>query len=364
MKKITLLTGIIASIIILIGVIMKFLHWPGASIALVIGCSLFAILYAPLLFVEKNKVAKNGFQKFVNFIILLAMVTIVIGFLFKAMHWPGAGFGVHIGHVVLLVLIPLLFMKAKKEEEPIKQMNFYNEAIITVILMAFSFFVLHMTKDRESLQLFARMNQNINNTDSLVIKNNNRIYKTIETAGSSSQLEKAKQAKKLSNELSGFIDDIKKLMLMQTEEFNDTAALDTLQLEKLKSKANSDIPFQVLFAGDFENPSKGKARELKMKLNIYKKALSGLLSEKDLEGINLGLNTDSIKTEEGNYLQWEFYTLRTHNLISSLAVLSKLQLDIRVAEAVILDKLANNVIENQLYEIYKLKNPKEKSKTK
>lgn len=357
MKKATLFTGLISSILILIGVFFKTMHWPGAGIALVVGCTLFALIYAPMLFLNKNKVATTGYQKLVNILVLLSMVLIVLGFLFKIQHWPGAGIGLIIGNLLLLVLIPVLFIHGYKENEPVKKMNFYNEAFLLVLLTSFSFFIALMNTGRESLNTIAGIDYSINQTDSIIINNNNILLKTVQSTGSS-HLESIEKASLLGDEMFNYIKDLKNQMLMLTKEFKNISVLDSAHLFYLKSKANSDIPEMVLFAGNHNDLSKGKARELKLKIEAYNKAMLELVPENMRQGLIFNLKTDSVKLFD-RYVQWEEYTLGTNTLAGAITMLSKLQLDIRAAEATVITLHTSDVIKNQLYEIHKLKNPKD-----
>ena len=141
MKKLTLITGVIASIIVLIGGVFKILHWPGAGVALSVGIVLF-VVYALLLFVDKLELAKTTLHKVSNVFVLIAMVLISVGFLFKMMYWPGAGVMIYVSNVALFALIPVSFIKASKETDGVKKLNFYNEAIVLILLITFSLFLL------------------------------------------------------------------------------------------------------------------------------------------------------------------------------------------------------------------------------
>jgi hypothetical protein len=141
MKKLTMPSGIVASFLFLVGVLLKTQHYPGSGFALVLGILLFAIVYAPMLFIDRNKLTQDKTQKLVNIMSLLSIIVIPIAFLFKAMHWPGAAIGIYIGSLILLVMIPVLFIHGSKETDATKKLNFFNEAVILVLLFAFSLFI-------------------------------------------------------------------------------------------------------------------------------------------------------------------------------------------------------------------------------
>ena len=141
MKKSTFIIGVVSSFLMLIGVAFKTQHWPGSGIVMTIAAALFAFGYAVLLLLDKNAVAQNNFQKTVNVMTMVTMMIIMVSFLFKAQHWPGAGVGIFVGHLLLLIMIPLLFMQGSKESDPVKKLNLNNIAILFVLLTAFSFFI-------------------------------------------------------------------------------------------------------------------------------------------------------------------------------------------------------------------------------
>jgi len=141
MKKSTFIIGIVSAFLILLGVGFKSQHWAGAGVMLTLGAVLFALGYSVLLWIDKNKIAQSSYQKFVNLMTMLTMLIIMAGFLFKIQHWPGAGVGIYAGHILLLLMIPILFVQASRETDPVKKLNFNHNAILLVVLTAFSFFI-------------------------------------------------------------------------------------------------------------------------------------------------------------------------------------------------------------------------------
>jgi hypothetical protein len=141
MKKTTLSLGVISSVLFVIGILFKWQHWPGAGVAILLSMLIFAFGYSPLLLIDRNKLAQTSNQKMINLASLIAMIILAISFLFKAQHWPGAGVGIIVGNLTLVVLVPLLFYRASKESEAVKRMNSYNEAILILFLTGFSLFL-------------------------------------------------------------------------------------------------------------------------------------------------------------------------------------------------------------------------------
>jgi len=90
MKKVMLGSGAASSFLLTIGLILKFGHWPGAAVSLVLGIFILSFVFLPLLFALKIKEQKSNTEKAVVAIGALAASLICLGILFKMMHWPFA----------------------------------------------------------------------------------------------------------------------------------------------------------------------------------------------------------------------------------------------------------------------------------
>jgi len=151
MKQSTFLTGISSTILLLVGVLMKSLHWPGAGVVITVAAATFALGYAVLFFLDKNKTAQNSYEKFANFMIMLAMIVVAVSFMFKAQHWPGAGVGIYAAHILLLALIPILFVQGSREKDPVKKLHIESSVVIVAFITAISFYIWWRTTGAGSL---------------------------------------------------------------------------------------------------------------------------------------------------------------------------------------------------------------------
>ena len=141
MKKITFLTGVISTILLLIGIFFKTQHWPLSGVFMTVSLVSFALGYAVLLFMDKSKTAQTGIDKFANVMVMLTMIIVSISFLFKIMHWPGAGYGIYAAHIILIAMIVVLYVQGSKQTDPVKKLNIDSSAIILTLMTAISAYI-------------------------------------------------------------------------------------------------------------------------------------------------------------------------------------------------------------------------------
>lgn len=94
----------------ILGILFKILHWPGASFILPIGGVLTVAMLAPLLFRKPGPLTVQ-----LNYPALLigALMAVIIGGLLKIMHWPGANFMLLVG---LSVCAAWFLIPARREQ--------------------------------------------------------------------------------------------------------------------------------------------------------------------------------------------------------------------------------------------------------
>ena len=114
MKKFMYIISFIAAVGFTTGVLFKTLHLPGASVLIVPGTVLFVFTLLPLIFYNTYKSEKNpgSTAKIKVAFGYLGFSLVLVGFLFKMMHWPTAHIQLMLGIIMLnLVYFPLVFLK-------------------------------------------------------------------------------------------------------------------------------------------------------------------------------------------------------------------------------------------------------------
>lgn len=160
--------------------------------------------------------------------------------------------------------------------------------------------------------------------------------KSIDPVRVSANWEKAQQAKKMSAEMNQYIDILKKRIVRETEGFVNHEE-DTARLKYIESKDNYDISTNIL-CGQSEDGSDGEARVLRNKLNEYEKNLLALLPENTAKQMHLSIDTED-PNDGGETKTWEMRNFYHAPLAASVTILSKIQDDIKSAEADVVNEL-------------------------
>src|SRR5690606_9705305 len=118
MNKIMLTSGAFSALVLSIGIMFKFMHWPGAGILVLCGIALFSLLFLPLLFTLKVKEKTAAKNHFILAAGTLSAILFSLSTLFKLMHWPLANvLGLTAIGIMLLLFLPVYFFTGIRSAE-------------------------------------------------------------------------------------------------------------------------------------------------------------------------------------------------------------------------------------------------------
>ena len=133
MKKIMMVSGTLSAVMLSLGILLKFLYLPGASMLLVLGIVSFSLLFLPLVFTLKAKEQRSLNDKLIAGLGTLSAMLLSMGILFKIMHWPGANvLGLGALAVVGLVFLPVYFFTGIRHAE-----TKVNTVVSSIMIVAF-----------------------------------------------------------------------------------------------------------------------------------------------------------------------------------------------------------------------------------
>ncbi len=216
--------------------------------------------------------------------------------------------------------------------------------------------LLAMNVSKDILDAFVIINEGLEVTNANFMAKNEFTYSQFEKAKANDPAKvaefynKAMRAKGLTEEVYLHIEELKKYLIATTSGKSSIEEVEADSLFKLKnvdSKDNYDIPTLHLIGGDPAKPRDGEwsATELKTKIDNFKQELLYLFEdETERNALSLGLNTDGeFKDASGVKETWisaNFYHLPLAAVVTNL---SKIQADIRNAEADIIKALYRNI---------------------
>ncbi len=118
MKKTMMVSGVISVSMLSLGLILKFLHMPGASILLVSGIFLMSFLFLPLMMILRLKEKAETTDKLLVILGVISAITMSLGVLFKIMYWPMANMLAMISLLNLLfIFLPFYFYSGMRKPE-------------------------------------------------------------------------------------------------------------------------------------------------------------------------------------------------------------------------------------------------------
>jgi len=317
------LSGLISSFIFLLGILFKVMHWPGAGIALAVGLIMLGFIFLPSLIFAKISDDRGEGKRAAYLVGLFAGLFYVAGFLFKIMHWPGAGVIILLGLILFAMIFIPLFVFAHYKNESHVSGHFIFVIVASMMAVLFlSFMALTVTKD--VLSEFAAVEEQMDDVlNDLEDKNNAFVLETINTSGRGEVVASAHQK---TDEIESWINDLKRELVIATEPNEEAIAAGEIDLGKITRKDAQDIPADILII-------QGKASQLAGKIKEYK---GYLLSESDAvdlaSKLDMLLDVSEVRVADDDEIPWENATFEHRTFVSILNTLTTIQIEIQLAE--------------------------------
>lgn len=215
--------------------------------------------------------------------------------------------------------------------------------------------MLAMNVSKSILQSFVIINDGLETTNVNFASKNDVVYSQFDKAKMDNPEKvtqywnKAMKAKDLANEIDAYINELKEHLIIQIEYGGDEAAItdDSLfNLHNVTNLGDYDKPTNIMIGGEVTSPKEGDftAMELKNKIDNFVSELRMLIDEEsEREALAAGLNTDQTFKEGDQTVSWavgNFYHLALAAVITNL---SKIQADVRNAEADAIKILYRNI---------------------
>ena len=331
------LSVLIGGIAFMVGVLFKVMHWPGASITLLLGWGVLLGIFLPLLLISLIRSSSSSKEKRIYTIGIIALILFEMATAFKMFHWPGAGPLMIVGSVLLIsVFLPMFTYHKYKETGKITGQ--YIFLIITSMFFILFTFLLVMNVSKDVLGVFTINNSNNKMLSNYIEQKNDPLLVNFKNLPDSVKLKIEPEISSIRNsskELCEFINDIKIQIIQSAENTDKTSAQELANNpELISAKDNYEIVTKIMY-GDKINGDDGLAKILKEKIEKFKANLISLQlnNPEVLKFINSSLDTSYDVTYNGVNLNWEFYNFYHIMLIIAINYLSELEINIRTAES-------------------------------
>lgn len=332
------------SFIIIIGVIFKIFHWPGAAIFLIFGLLGSSCLYFLHAF---NSTELKGISKFIHQVMYVSFSIFITGFLFMIMHWPGSGTMVAVG-IISFVLVYILYLFNHLKSKNSSSFDIQIISFLLILILTSTF----MRVSKDVLKANIVTNEQSEEKLSQLDKTSDGILASIEKNQTDSLNDFTfKKVKEISSMINNQIDYIEKLKHHILDETEHAIVKDTASLRYAYSLDNYDIPTHILIGDDETKPINGEftAVDLKNRLTSLQENAVILIGEieknngKDFstqkEIISNIKPVDPNEKIDGIAITWEIYNFYHHPMSSVICRLSQIQLDLKHAELLLLTKM-------------------------
>lgn len=163
MKKIMIISGTFSAFTVLIGSLFKVMHWPGAAMLFVLAIALFSFVFLPILSVIRIKEQTLTKDKIVITSAAIFGSAISLAILFKVMHWPFATilWTISLG-ILFFLFLPVYFFGGIRNPET------KTNTIVSSILILIAGGLLFLITNLRGSQAF---DEAINNADQQIVEN-------------------------------------------------------------------------------------------------------------------------------------------------------------------------------------------------
>ncbi|MBK6444039.1 MAG: gliding motility protein GldM [Bacteroidetes bacterium] len=226
-----------------------------------------------------------------------------------------------------------------------------QKMINMMYLVLTALLALNVTK--EVINAFVTINESVQLSKSNIDKKNQNTYAafaqamSVDAAKYKDVNDRANSVKKSANDLVKKIDDLKEQLIREADHIDQGEPTPTLPA--MERKDDYDVPTHIMVGGEQDGQG-AKASELKKDLQNFKNVILSNVpkgSEEEFKKqLDILLNTsDPAKPEDGKRT-WEMASFYHNPIVATVALLTKIQADVRNAESQIIDVLLASVDKN------------------
>lgn len=168
--------------------------------------------------------------------------------------------------------------------------------------------------------------------------------------------QKAQEARRLSAQLTQYVDSLKHVVIMRTEKLESFDSAKIFKLRDADRKDNYDTPTRF-FMGSSQDGSAGEGKVLRQKIETYKKQMIMLVDEKYRPNIKMGLETTAMyKNADKKLENWQTHNFYRTILAATVTILNEIKAEVKNIEFdIVNDILAEVSAEDYKFDVIKAK---------
>jgi hypothetical protein len=335
MQKKIYISGLFSALLLSISAILKIKDFPLYKINFaitIIGVLIFCCIFLPLLFLQKWKETKQRIEKIEILTGVISTLLIIIGIFFRIMTWNIGRIILFSGIFLFGLFIIIMFINSRKETDKTKKYNILNYIIFIMVFASLSTLLYNnRVGKRVFLGFIVLDNQILKTNNSIFLKNKLLTYKLDSISKNNisllSNYNIALKINKLTDSLLYNIRLLRTELISNTEGINKQLA-DTINLSNIHYIENYSKPMKILI-GTKENKWIGKGNLLKIQLNKYFINLKNLIPSPDKENINFFIDTEDVDNRWGTgKISWEWNSFLNSTLAADIIIIDKITSDI------------------------------------
>jgi len=181
MKNFIYTSGITGISLSILGITLKTLHWPGAGITLLLGLMCLAFIFIPASLVKLQKSTDDGLLKTVYWSAAISFFIMIIGMLLKIQHWPGASWFLITGMLIPFILLLPIYLIYHQKRKLKSDQHFFGIILFFLFLGVFSS-LLALNVSKNILDMFNELSMEQNRINKFLLESKNRNNKEIDEA--------------------------------------------------------------------------------------------------------------------------------------------------------------------------------------
>lgn len=336
MKKFIYISGTILLNLLLIGVILKVGHWSGAAVLLNISLILLVAMFFPLALINSFRSVEDKSQLHLYVISYITIAIILIGALFKIMHWPGASIFLLIGIPLPFILFLPFYIRYHNKIKAKSDKNFFGLLFFMIYLATISS-LLALDVSREVYEAYLpQINHLVVQTKALEHRNDLSYQAISKNEEDISLKDPVELLKSSADDLFMMLEEAKKELIINSDEGNKSfITTNSIDYNSLVGISKNNIPVSFINSNDEIQ----KDNMLEKKLIGFENAIKNLSNNYEIDDLLLGQDkTYTLDFFRNNIYEQQF---KSRSMIENLSVFSMMQNKVRFLEYQILNKIQN-----------------------